>query len=44
MGRNVAQQVERVRQTAWLVLRSFDGAIGQAPRLAESVEQEARAT
>ena len=40
MGRDVAEQVQRMGREARLAPRGFDRAIAQAPRLVEPAEQQ----
>ena len=44
MGRDVAEQVQRMGREAGLALRGFNRAIAEAPRLVEPAEQQTGAT
>ena len=40
MGRDVAEQVQRMGRKPELMQRGFDGAVAQAPGLVEPAEQQ----
>ena len=44
MGRDVAEQAQRMNREPGLMRRGFDRAVGQAPRLVEPAEQQTGAT